>query len=78
MVKKNPNLNHCICLNDTSTIVDHQIIECYDHEKECFMCLEQINNKKKDPDIIIGYNILGLIIHLCLNARIKPIVWLNL
>jgi len=75
--QEKPYLNHCICLNDTSTIVDHQIIECYDHEKDV-LCAWSKLIQKEDPDIIIGYNILGLIIHLCLNARIKPIVWLNL
>jgi len=45
-------------LNDTSTIVDHQIIECYDHEKDV-LCAWSKLIQKEDPDIIIGYNIFG-------------------
>ena len=56
--QEKPYLNHCICLNDTSTIVDHQIIECYDHEKDV-LCAWSKLIQKEDPDIIIGYNIFG-------------------
>ena len=56
--EEKPYLNHCICLNDTSNIVEHQTIECYNSEKEV-LCAWTKLIQKEDPDIIIGYNIFG-------------------
>lgn len=56
--EEKPYLNHCICLNDTSNILENQTIECYDTEKEV-LCAWSKLIQKEDPDIIIGYNIFG-------------------
>ena len=56
--EEKPYLNHCICLNDTSNILENQTIECYDTEKEV-LCAWSKLIRKEDPDIIIGYNIFG-------------------
>ena len=56
--EEKPYLNHCVCLNKTSNIIDDQIIESYSSEKELLLAWKNII-KKEDPDIIIGYNIFG-------------------
>jgi len=56
--EEKPYLNHCVCLNETSNIVEHQTIECYDNEKDV-LCAWSKLIQKEDPDIIIGYNIFG-------------------
>ena len=53
-----PYLQHCVCLNKTDRVLDTQIIECYDTEKEV-LCAWTALIQKEDPDIIIGYNIFG-------------------
>ena len=56
--EEKPYLNHCICLNETTSQSEHHILECYDNEKD--VLLEWTNLiQKEDPDIIIGYNIFG-------------------
>tara|TARA_Y100000389_G_C17471366_1_gene531537 strand:- start:16532 stop:20272 length:3741 start_codon:yes stop_codon:yes gene_type:complete len=53
------NLNHCICLNETTNIEsDTQVIECYDNERDVLLAWTELI-KNEDPDIIIGYNIFG-------------------
>ena len=56
--EEKPYLNHCICLNETSNIVENQTLECYDNEKDV-LCAWSALIQKEDPDIIIGYNIFG-------------------
>ena len=52
-------LNHCICLNDTSNLDKRtQVIECYDNERDVLVAWTKLI-QREDPDIIIGYNIFG-------------------
>ena len=53
-----PYLQHCVCLNKTDRVLDSQVIECYETEKEV-LCAWTALIQKEDPDIIIGYNIFG-------------------
>jgi DNA polymerase elongation subunit (family B) len=53
------NLNHCICLNETTNLDETtQVIESYDNEKDVLLAWTNVI-QREDPDIIIGYNIFG-------------------
>ena len=57
--KEESELNHCICLGNTTNIEKkNQVIECYDNEKDVLIAWANLI-QKEDPDIIIGYNIFG-------------------
>jgi DNA polymerase elongation subunit (family B) len=53
-----PQLQHCICVNKSETIVPSHTLECYSTEKEAILAWSELI-RKEDPDIIIGYNIFG-------------------
>jgi DNA polymerase elongation subunit (family B) len=57
--QENSNLNHCICLGETTNHdEDTQVIECYDTEREVLLAWTDLI-REEDPDIMIGYNIFG-------------------
>jgi DNA polymerase elongation subunit (family B) len=56
--EEKPYLQHCVCLQKTSQILEDQVIESYSTEKEVLCAWTKII-QKEDPDIIIGYNIFG-------------------
>ena len=56
--EEKPYLNHCICLNKTTKLVEDQTIVCYDNEVDVLVNWAKLI-KEEDPDIIIGYNIFG-------------------
>ena len=57
--KEESELNHCICLGNTTNIEKkNQVIECYNNEKDVLVAWANLI-QKEDPDIIIGYNIFG-------------------
>ena len=53
-----PYLQHCICLQKTSTVLENQVIDSYATEEEVLCAWTELI-QKEDPDIIIGYNIFG-------------------
>jgi DNA polymerase elongation subunit (family B) len=53
-----PQLQHCICVNKSDTIVPSHTLECYSSEKEAILAWSELI-RREDPDIIIGYNIFG-------------------
>jgi len=56
--EETPYLEHCICVNDTTTISPSHVLECYPTEKEALVSWSDLI-RREDPDIIIGYNIFG-------------------
>ena len=76
--EETPNLNHCICLNETSNLNEEtQVIECYDTEKEVLLAWTNLIQKK--TLILLSVIIyLVLIIHLCLIVRVKINVRMSL
>ncbi len=56
--EEDPYLQHCICVNKTTTITPSHVLECYENEKEALVSWSDLI-RREDPDIIIGYNIFG-------------------
>ena len=52
-----PYRNNCICLNDTESNKDYEIV-CCSNEKDLLLKWKELI-LEEDPDIIIGYNIFG-------------------
>jgi DNA polymerase elongation subunit (family B) len=52
------SLQHCICVQETDTLLDQHTLECYKTETEALVAWSELI-RREDPDIIIGYNIFG-------------------
>jgi DNA polymerase elongation subunit (family B) len=58
----NPYLNHCMVLNSCANLhdlVQYSEIETFDNERDMLIAWTNLVSVRKNPDIIIGYNIFG-------------------